>query len=168
MKTIKVELSVKSIEDAITELEKTRKELSTKAQTLVDRLTADGIQVANAWVRAGQGDNQRASVGYEYNSYGEIMKAYIYLEGEDAIFVEFGAGIAYNTGTQHPLAGQFGYGPGTYPSKNPPNKAINPGYWHHHRGQLSLGTEATMPIYRASESVRNNLIKTAIDVFMKG
>ena len=64
--------------------------------------------------------------------------------------------------------GEFGYGVGTYPSKNPPNKAMNPGYWYYREnGELvrSIGTGASMPIFTAAETMRNNLIKRASEVF---
>ena len=110
-------------------------------------------------------------VTYEINSSGEIINASIYLIGSDVLFVEFGAGIAYNTGAEHPKAAEFGYGIGTYPSKHPPNRAMNPGYWVYRdppgsdNKVWSIGTSASMPIYYAAETMRNNAIKKAVEIF---
>ena len=173
MKTIKIELNPNSVDKAISELKSYRKGLHDKLKLLVGQLIQDGVDVANVQVSASQGDSIDAHVEYFIDATGEIIKALIYLQGKDAVFIEFGAGIAYNTGVQHPKADEFGFGPGTYPSKHPPNKAINPGRWvygHNDDGSplWSVGTEATMPIYYAAETIRNKFIQRAIDDFMRG
>lgn len=172
-RVIKVELSPDSIDDAINEIEQYREGLENKLKIFVGTLTQKGVKVAKMAVVASRGDSTDAYVDYTVDSTsGEIITATIFLQGTEALFIEFGAGIAYNTGQQHPMAGEFGYGVGTYPSKHPPNKAMNPGYWWYKdengQKQRSIGTEATMPIYKASETVRNNIIKEAINVFRKG
>ena len=173
MITIKAELDPSSIENALAEIKKYRMSLQDKLQTLVNELVQAGVEIAKLQVANTQGDSDLPAVTYEINSQGDIIKAVIALVGNDALFVEFGAGIAYNTGNQHPWADEFGYGVGTYPSKHPPNKAINPGRWvygHNDDGSpiWSIGTEATMPMYHAAENIRNNLIQKAVDNFMRG
>lgn len=170
MKTIKVELDARSIENAIKELRDYRDGITVKLNTMIDQLTQEGIQVANYYVSAARGDSKDATVGYNITSDGDIVKAVIFLEGTEALFIEFGAGISYNTGPEHPKAEEFGYGVGTYPSKHPPNRAINPGRWvydHYDDGTpiWSIGTEGTMPMYRAAENARNKAIAKAIEVF---
>lgn len=172
MKTIRVKLTEGSIDDAIDELKLYRQELKSNLRTFVEKLIQDGVQVAKVWVASGQGDSKSASVRYLINPCGDIVKAEIFLEGKDALFIEFGAGIYYNNGNNHPKAAEFGYGIGTYPSDHPPNRAINPGYWWYGNKQtgrhLSLGTEATMPIYHAAETIRNNLIIEAVETLVEG
>lgn len=169
-KVIKVKLDTNSIQSAINELEEYQEDLNRKLYRFIDALIQEGVTVANAWLGSTQGDSTDAEIGYGINDEGDIIYATISLEGSDALFIEFGAGIAYNTGAQHPYAGEFGYGIGTYPSKHPPNKAINPGKWiygHDDDGMplWSIGTQATMPIYHAAENMRNNAIKKALDIF---
>ena len=172
MKTLNIELNCSSIEKAIADLQKYRSSLHRRLEILIGSLVQSGVEVAEVLVATAQGDSKEARVEYKINSNGEIVKAEIYLIGKDVAFIEFGAGIAYNTGKQHPLNDKFGFGPGTYPSKTPPNKAINPGYWfyrdEHKILQRSIGTEATMPLYKASETIRNSMIKTAVEKFMRG
>lgn len=172
MKTITIELNPSSVDKAIAEIEKYRKGIKPKLKILIGQLVQDGVQIARIKVSASQGDSTDAHVDYLVDSTGEIVKASIFLQGKDALFIEFGAGIYYNNGNAHPQAAEFGFGVGTYPSEHPPNRAINPGYWWYSdeskNKHLSLGTEATFPIYHAAETIRNNLIQRAIEQFMRG
>lgn len=173
MKVIKTDIDANSIDKAIAELEDYREEINNKFEQFVETLIQGGVSVAGICVAGTQGDSKLPDVTYEIDSSGEIINASICLIGSDVLFVEFGAGIAYNTGMQHPKAAEFGYGIGTYPSKHPPNRAINPGYWYYtdhdsvgaNVSTLSIGTEATMPMYHAAESMRNECIQKALDVF---
>lgn len=171
MKKISFKLGSAEIDRAIKELKEYQTNIEDKVAEFVDRLIQEGMNVAKVRLASTKGDSTNASLDSVYiNSTGEVIKAVIYLEGNDVLFVEFGAGIAYNTGAQHPLAGEFGYGPGTYPSKHPPNKGINPGRWiygHNDDGSplWSIGTEATMPVYGAAEAMRNKIVEAAKAVF---
>ena len=167
-KTIKCELSVTSLDNAIKEIEKYLDSINDKLRQMTELLIQDGVTVANASLSSTVGDSTQGSIGFGINGSGDIVSATIYLSGKDALFIEFGAGIAYNTGVGHPKAAELGYGPGTYPSKHPPNRGINPGYWYYREnGELvrSIGTSASMPIYNASETIRNNAIMRAVEVF---
>lgn len=168
-KVIKCKLDVDSLEKAINELDTYQEELMSKLEAFMDALLSVGIAEASKRASSYAGDSKPANVVAEYvlKSKDKLL-ATVALVGEDAIFIEFGAGIAYNTGTEHPKASEFGYGVGTYPSKHPPNRAINPGYWfYRENGELkkSIGTQATMPIYFASETMRNNAIQKALEIF---
>lgn len=167
-KVIKFSLDPREIEKAIKELREYRRELNAKLEKFITLLLEDGITVARTQLMSTVGDSVQGIIGFGVDNDGEIMSATVSLEGKDALFIEFGAGIAYNTGRQHPLADEFGYGVGTYPSKHPPNRAMNPGYWYYREnGELvrSIGTGASMPIFTAAETMRNNLIKRASEVF---
>lgn len=167
-KVIKFNLDSRDIERAIKELREYRRELNAKLEKFIALLLQDGITVARTQLMSTVGDSVQGIIGFGVDNDGEIISATVSLEGEDALFIEFGAGIAYNTGRQHPLADEFGYGVGTYPSKKPPNKAMNPGYWYYREnGELvrSIGTQASMPVFTAAENMRNNLIKRALEVF---
>lgn len=171
MKVIKTDIDANSIDKAIGELESYREDFNKKLESFFKTLLEGGVQVANSYVASTQGDSELPTVTRTaVDSRGDIIYAEIRLIGKDVLFVEFGAGIAYNTGMEHPYAAQFGYGIGTYPSEHPPNKAINPGWWiygHNDDGSpiWSIGTEATMPMYHAAEFMRNECIQKALDVF---
>jgi len=164
-KVIKIDLRSGNFEQAFAEIRKYKKDLMGKINDFIDALIKEGVDVAKARVLSSKGDSTHAYVdGVYVNSSGDVTKAVIYLGGRDALFVEFGAGIAYNTGKQHPYADKFGYGPGTYPSKHPPNRAINPGYWYYGNKEKSIGTEATMPLYGAAEHIRNIIVQKANEI----
>lgn len=168
-KVIKCDLSISGLESAINEIKAYEDELNDKIRRFVDELMKSGVAVAQARLGATIGDATNASIIYGLDSSGEIVTAYVGLNGPDALFIEFGAGIHYNNGNAHPLASQFGYGVGTYPSEHPPNRAIHPGYWWYKGDDgalhFSLGTQASMPIYNAAESIRNIAIMKALEIF---
>lgn len=161
-KVIKVKIDVDSIDKAIDELKAYRDELSDKLESFMDALLSVGFTEASARASSFMGDSEPASVTKEYivKSKDKIV-ATIALVGKDAIFIEFGAGIVFNP-VDHPYAGQLGYGPGTYPGQT---HVPMPGYWYYGSGKLSVGTEAKMPIYFASEAIRNNAVQKAMEVF---
>ena len=163
---IRVDLGKRgSINEAIKQLKEYRKELLDKLERLVHELANDGVVVAKSWLSATQGDSQRAGVGLEVDREGNITMAVIHLSGEDALFVEFGAGFYYNA-QDTPHAKEFGYGVGTY---NPSSEnAWNPDGWYYWTGTQrvhSYGTEGTYPLYHAAENIRNSYIIKALDIF---
>lgn len=95
------------------------------------------------------------------------MTANITLEGEDAIFVEFGAGIFYNghpNSSPHENGVKLGYTIGSY--------GLHQGlqeqwFYKDEKGeqQMSRGVEATMPLFRARQAIESNYVDTAKSVF---
>lgn len=153
-----------SINEAIKKLKAYRKELNDKLEKLIETLANDGVIVARSWLGAAQGDSSRAEIGLDFDNEGYIYRAIINLSGQDALFIEFGAGYYYNA-SDPPHAAEFGYGVGTYPGQK---YAFQRGwYYYDESGELvySHGTEGTYPLYHASENMRNNLIVKALDVF---
>ena len=171
MKVIKCKLDINSLGEAIKELQDYRESINDKLRDFFDALLENGRTEAITRLQSTVGDSTEGIITTEVlQSGGDTLQAVITLMGKDALFIEFGAGIAYNTGVQHPYASEFGYGVGTYPSKHPPNKAMNPGYWYYReegndKVVRSIGTQASMPIYYASETMRNNAIQKALEIF---
>lgn len=165
-KKIKMNLSESSIQAAIDELEKYKQNLTLKCQILVDRLAKEGLQVVQATMESVP-DIDRGSYFTEVinNSDGTIKRATIRLTGDKVLFIEFAAGIRYES-PANPKASELGYGPGTYPGKghwNDPN-----GWWYrdesgnpHH----SYGNRAYMPMYHASTALTLMLKSLAREVF---
>ena len=87
--------------------------------------------------------------------------------GEDAVFMEFGAGVYYNGGvgsSPNPLGAALGYTIGSYGMGNG-SKAVwgfkgEDGTLH-----LTHGVPASMPLYRALQSVVNDIEQIAREVF---
>lgn len=165
-KKIDMTLSIKSINNAINELKAYKQELIAKNEIFVRRLAELGLNVVDMKVRQSRGDSEDATSKAQFNSMGELMMAEIHLSGDDVLFIEFGAGIYYNQGNQHPLANQFGYGVGTYPGQT---HAYND-FWFYtdkygNTSQFSRGTEATMPMYNAVMEIYKQVVDIAREVF---
>lgn len=160
------DLSEQGIDSLIQQIEQYRRELIHKCDILVQRLAQSGIPVINACIARAKGDSDKSHNTEVYlNSDGTIRKANLILTGGDILFIEFGAGIHYNSGNAHPKAGKFGYGVGTYPGQT---HAIDPGYWWYMEdgeSHFSRGTQATMPMYNASLEIMRNVSEIANEVF---
>ena len=108
MPNIKIELSNKSIGNAIKEVRKYQKWVATKEAELRSRLAMLGATVASIqFSRAIYNGSNDLTV--RVDNTGSV--AVIYAEGDTVAFIEFGAGATFGYG--HPQAGQFGVGPGT-------------------------------------------------------
>lgn len=100
MKTIKVQLSTKSIQNAIDELKAYKKELKSKTHTLVSELAKKGYEYANAYiisVDAIYSGELLKSLSYKSH----LNRAVIEVNSSHAIYVEFGTGPK-GEASQHP------------------------------------------------------------------
>lgn len=167
-KTIKMELSQKSIQDTIKQLRAYQKTLVSKNEEFVRRLTELGIPVIDQNIATARGDSDKSHNTYiKINSFGDYTQATLVCEGKSLAFIEFGAGISYNTpaGTSpHPKGQDFGYTIGSYGQGNGKNESwvyyADSGEW-----VRSYGTEATMPVYKASVEIMQNIRRIAKEVF---
>lgn len=167
-KTIKMELSHKSIQDTIKQLRAYQKSLVSKNEEFVRRLAELGIPVIDENIALAQGDSDKNHNTYiRINNFGGYSQATLVCEGSDLLFIEFGSGIHYNTpaGTSpHPKGQDFGCTIGSYGQGNGKNESwvyyADSGEW-----VRSYGTEATMPVYKASVKIMQNIRKIAKEVF---
>lgn len=159
--TIKVDLTPQSIDKAIKQLESYSKSLDEKARLLCERLAQMGALYAE-WnfsgvLYAGDIDYNISVERGEGNTY------YIKAAGHTVLFMEFGAGVKHGYG--HPLASEFGMGPGTYPGQT---HAFDPkGWWFGESGHLThtYGNAPGMPMYNAAKDLRNEILQVAKEVF---
>lgn len=163
-KTIKIRMNRKSIQNAITELQRERERFMEKLRLFTRMLANDGVQIALFQIRASVGDSEPPQITLEVNEGGDFCSAYIQISGKDFLFVEFGAGITYNR-QNPPHASQYGMGVGTYPGQT---HAFNSGWWYvddQGNKHYSRGTQGTAPLWNARETIRNEAIMTAIQIF---
>ena len=178
MKTVYVSLTNKdSISKAIKELEEYKKSLEYKNDLFIRKLTEIGVEVAQEAIARGKGDTSkdaRFSIVYNHTDY--VIKGQIILtstpkyDKDGRVFYphlawEFGAGIHFNNGNAHPLAAEMGMGVGTFPGQK---FALNDFWWYKDRlGHLHLsqGTQAAMPMYKASVEIINQIDLIAAEVF---
>lgn len=165
-KTIQISLSQSSIQAAIKELEKYKRSLESKCQVFVNRLAQEGLQVVQITMES-ISDQDKGSYFTEVinNNDGTLKQATVRLSGKKILFLEFGAGIRYES-PKHPKAGEFGYGVGTYPGVGHWNDPK--GWWYrdesgnpHH----SYGNRAYMPMYNAGTAMTLRIQSMAREVF---
>ena len=158
MKIIKVELSVKSINAAISELKKFERDLPKKMDEVCKRLAEIGAQEAQAHLVLANG-NTGASIDPPV----PIANGYkITMSGEDVYFIEFGTGNAADPHGFTPLVSVY---PGSY-SEQHAKKFSEQGFWYY-AGERLEETPAYMPMYYAEKKIRAELPRIAREVFSK-
>lgn len=177
MKTIYASLSnQKSIEQAIKELEKYRDSIVIKTEIFIKRLAEIGVKTAELALATGEGDSDEPRFSFLFETLDGIVKGQIimtstpHIDKEGRVFYphlawEFGAGIFYNNGNANPLAKEFGYGVGTFPEQI---HALEDHWWYRDDAgdlHLSKGTEAVMPMYKASIEIITQIELIAREVF---
>lgn len=168
---ITVELTESGIDKAIKELEEYKKDIKRKTSLLQDRIAkrieeeADkgfASAVVDDLVRGGY---QKPDVTVNYTTRGDI--SVVVAQGEDAVWVEFGAGVYHNGNlgsSPHPRGSELGmtiggYGQGKGKQKSWGFKDAD-GTLH-----VTRGTPAQMPLERAVLSVLDELPQMAKEVF---
>ena len=179
-KTIEFTFSRKSIRSAITEIKKFQKDFEKKCDQFARKLARRGVDIA----KVNSGHNKKyihykVEKGDEKGVYlliGEsprITKEWYTVVGNKHIvdenyspilMAEFGSGI-------YALAYQdIGYGRGSYPSVNPPNKARFSDEWSWRKSpngaiKTSSGEQATRPLYSASRGMVYDIMTVAQEVW---
>lgn len=167
-KKISISLSQRSIQNAIKEIEAYKRQFIDRNELFVRRLAELGIPVIDQSIAMAQGDSDKNHNTYiKINSFGSYSEAKLVVEGSDLLFIEFGAGIHYNGsyGTSpHPKGEEFGYTIGSYGKGQGKND-----FWFYYadtgEAVMSHGTESTMPVYRASQEIIQNIRRIAREVF---
>lgn len=157
-RNIEIELTSESISAAMKELRRYKKWVVKKEAELRSRLAMLGATVASIqFARAIYSGSNDISV--RVDNTGSV--AVIYAEGETVAFIEFGAGVTYGYG--HPLAGEFGVGPGTYPDGK--GHWNDPKGWWFGSGQHTYGNPPAMAMYSAVKEITEKVTEIAAEVF---
>lgn len=169
-KIITFGLSRQSIEGAIKGLEQYKRDILKKTELLrekvADRL-ADEAQkgfngaVVDDLVRGGKRYGQ---VDVSVDNRGAITV--VIANGEDAVWIEFGAGVHHNGSpgsSPHPNGAELGMTIGGFGKGN--GKKDTWGFYEDGELKLTRGTPATMPMARAVTTVCNEISEIAREVF---
>lgn len=169
--SIEVELSASGIKRAIAEIEKYKTWIKSRGEVLRSRVAEliaerarTGFNGASGEVLIGEAAIPAdVSVTVEPGNDATLVIA----SGEEAVFVEFGAGIYYNTpagSSPHPKGQELGLTIGSYGKGHGRQETWSfigsDGARHY-----THGTPASMPLYNAVMSVRNDLLEIAREVF---
>lgn len=170
-------LSAKSLMDAAKQVEKYQLKVALMNKEFVRELTKRGIEEASQHLEF-KGDSTPPTVA-THNPHVRMgktegqMTASIRLKGKDVAFVEFGAGIHYNTpvGTSpNPYGVELGYTIGSYSNLGENGYSMGQyDYWGYTDENgvtvVTYGTEAAMPLFHASEKVKQEYAEVAKSVF---
>lgn len=171
-KVIRISLSEKDIERAIKELEQYKRDIIRKTELLrkkvaerigtlaqngfngaiVDDLTEDSGGARRAEVQVSIDERENVSV--------------IIAAGEDAVWVEFGAGVYHNGSagsSPHPKGSELGFTIGGY-GKGMGKKRVW-GFYEDGELRITHGTPAVMPMYNAMKTVCDEIADIAKEVW---
>lgn len=170
---IDVELSVKSIESAIKQIEEYERRLNAKTHELVKRLSEIGINTINVTMMSvAPVDRGEYETDIVWNEQGNgIEGALVFLKGDKILFIEFSSGITFGTSSFPSLPNNPSYGSGMGMGTYPDGK----GHWNDPEGwwyrgkwgepEHSYGVRAYAPMYHAAVDMRNQINAIANEVF---
>lgn len=170
-KTIHVELSTKSIENAIRELTIFKLQFNKKMVDFVAELAERGILVAEACIADSEGTTDKSHQSYvSWESMSNnVVRASLIIKGNGILFIEFGAGIHYNAtsvgNSPHPKGEEMGYVIGSYSDSVGNGWSLGQYDSWTHDGQTSYGQQATMPMYNAEQEMIRSFLDVAEKVF---
>ena len=169
-KKITIGLSEQDIDRAIRELAQYKADFTQKVELLREKVAerlADEARsgfagaIADDLVKGGQ---RLADVKVSVDNRGSLTV--VVASGEDAVWVEFGAGVHHNSSpgsSPHPSGAELGFTIGSFGKGN--GKKETWGFYEDGELKLSRGTPATMPMYRAMQTVCNDIKDIAREVF---
>ena len=169
-KKITIGLSEQDIDRAIRELAQYETEFKQKVELLrekvADRLAVEAQSgfsgaVVDDLIKGGQ---KFADVKVSVDNRANL--SVVVASGEDAVWVEFGAGVYHNSSpgsSPHPSGAELGFTIGSFGKGN--GKKETWGYYEEGELKLTRGTPATMPMYRAVQTVCDDIQSIAKEVF---
>ena len=177
-RVFKADLSVKSIENLKKELlDYKNNELNRLLVKFTEELLKIGIQVVdermnNASYKFDK-DNIMSGADPSHNTFvriskfGSNVKATLVVTGRELLFIEFGAGVSFNTkagSSPHKKGEEFGFTIGSYGKGYGSRKVW--GYYNDN-GDLVLtrGVKAEMPMYYADIAMIQSVVEVARRVF---
>ena len=170
-KKITIGLSEQDIDRALRELAQYKADFTQKVELLrekvAERLAVEAQSgftgaVVDDLIKRGQ---KFADVKVSVDNRANL--SVVVANGEDAVWVEFGAGVYHNGSpgsSPHPNGAELGFTIGSFGKGNGKKEAW--GYYDENNElKLTRGTPATMPMYRAVQTVCNDIQNIAREVF---
>ena len=159
---IKCKLDAQDINRAIKELERYKQEFLKKEKRLIEGLAEIGLREASVRFTTAMYDGVNdVSVRLDTSNNGYVIVA----EGRAVAFIEFGAGVYHNTSEPYPNPRPNGIvGIGEYGQGKGKRKAWG---YRDESGELVItrGNPAAMPMWYASEEIKNSVTKVVKEVF---
>lgn len=168
---ISCRLSEQEIDRAIKELKQYKLDFQKKLDQLRKRVAEELANAAQDGFNAAQvddllnGGSRPAAVSVHCTQERDNLSVVI-ASGEDAVFVEFGAGVYHNGSagsSPHPKGSELGLTIGSYGEGH--GKQSTWGYYQDGELHLTHGTPAVMPMYNAIKNVCDNMAQIVREVF---
>ena len=159
---IKINLSGDGIENALTEVNRFKREFLEKEKRLLERLAEIGLREASVRFTTAMYDGTNdVSVKLDETDKGYAIVA----EGKAVAFIEFGAGVYHNSSEPYPNPrpngivgiGEYGQGKGkrkAWGYKNENDELV-----------ITRGNPAAMPMWYASEEIKSSVLRVVKEVF---
>ena len=169
-KVISVKLNKQSIDDAIKELAQYKQDFLAKEQKLLEGLANIGVREASIRFTTAMYDGVNdVTVTLDKTSNGYAIIA----EGEAVAFIEFGAGVYHNSSEPYPNPrpegivgiGEYGKGKGKRRAWYYKGEPGTNGELQKNGVVKTRGNPAAMPMWYASEEMRNSILQIAREVF---
>lgn len=163
-------LSEREIDKAIKELEQYKQELIRKTSLLREKVADRIAELARSGFNGAvvddvlKGGVKTADVTVSLSNTDNV--SLVIANGEDAVWVEFGAGVYHNGSagsSPHPEGSELGFTIGGY-GKGMGKKEVW-GYYEGDELRLTHGTPAVMPMYNAVKTVCDEIADIAREVF---
>ena len=179
-KVIAFTLDAGSIDKAVRELKKYQTDFMEKCKLFREKIAeriawsaAKGFSTATAdttFMRKTQGgrtpEPPRIGANVDVRVTHDDGYSIVFAEGEEALFIEFGAGVYYNTpvgSSPHPWGEGMGYTIGSYGKGNGRKNVW--GFFDGTDVVLTHGTPAAMPMYRGVNEAISAIDEIAREVF---
>ena len=157
-----VELSRKSIRQAIQQLERYKKSLDEKCELLCQKLAEIGVDAAVATVSVETGE-LKDSIRFEKSNDKEYL---VIVENDHAALVEFGTGVVGQGTYPGELPAGWGYDERRTPAAHDP---IDPTTWYYNdkfgTRRKTRGQTANAYMLAGAEEMRQSILSVAKEVF---
>ena len=162
MRKITFGLGKEEIERAIKDIKQFKREFLEREKRLIEGLAEIGLKEASVRFTTAMYDGTNdVSVTLDTTNNGYVIVA----EGKAVAFIEFGAGVYHNTSEPYPNPRPNGIvGIGEYGKGKGKQKAW--GYVNENdEVVITRGNPAAMPMWYASEEIKNSVLKVVREVF---
>ena len=150
-----------SVTNAVTKIKDYEKKLDSKIKEVLTRLAKMGTRLVDFHYAGGEGTE------YEVTCVVNGNNAMIIAEGDDVVFLEFGAGFGtYDHLEEMEASGLPPIYPGSWSETEGSGQFANKFYWYWNRTKYTRVT-ATEGFYFASEAIKEEAVNEAIKVFKK-
>lgn len=167
---ISIRLSETSIDNALNDLREYKADFIRKTKIFKERIASELAHEAETGFNGAvledftDGSQVMGNVDVSVDTRGDITV--VVANGEDAVWIEFGAGVYHNgsPGTSpHPKGTELGLTIGSYGKGYGKKKAW--GYFDGAELKVTHGTPASMPMAKAVTNICNDIVTIAREVF---